>query len=93
MKVTELFKIKKQLISNADESSARLATWAKDKRGVMGLLDDDAKKSETYKVLSAQYAYDKDMLRKFNGLHYHNKELIQMTKDDITQRRLAKLAK
>lgn len=89
MTTEQLLATKLQLNANATESSARLAGWCSDKRGVMGLLNDDAKQSETYKILSAQYAYDHEILRQFNKLHSKNKELQKAIKENIMQRRLA----
>ena len=92
MTTQELLAIKLQLNNNASESSQRLTDWCSDKRGAMGLLNDDAKQSETYEVLSAQYNYDKDVLRQFNFMHRKNKELQKAIKDNIMQRRLNKLS-
>ena len=90
MTTSELLATKLQLNANATESSQRLTDWASDKRGVMGLLNDDAKNSETYKVLKAQYAYDHEMLGQFNFTHRKNKELLKAIKDNIMQRRITK---
>ena len=89
MNTEQSLAIKRQLNANATESSARLAAWASDKRGDMGLLNDDAKASPEYATLSAQYAYDYNILREFNKAHAKNKEYQKALRAEQMQRRYA----
>lgn len=87
MDIKQLLAVKRQLNANATESSARLATWAADKRGAMGLLSDEAKQSSEYKTLSKQYADDHNTLRQYNKLVSKNKEYQKALKFEQLERR------
>ena len=91
MTTKQLFAIKMQLNEKFTANSQALTDYCKPFKGLMGLVSDECRNSDTYKKLKAQSNYDWQTLRAFNGLHYKNKELIQATRDDIMARRLSKV--
>ena len=91
MTTQQLLEVKNKLGDKMFKSSQALTDYCKPFRGAMGLTSDECRQSSEYKTLRQQFELDKHNLRAFNQATNKNKELQQAVKDQILERRLAKL--
>ena len=93
MTTHELLNYKNELVEKMDTASKTLNAFVADHRGAMGLVSDELRATPEYKELSAKYYTAHATMRQFNQLTSKDKALAKASRDQIWERRLAKVAK
>lgn len=93
MTTQELLKIKLELNDKAMSASQALTDYCKPFQGTMGLISDECRNSDEYKAYKLAYAVAHNNLRAFNQATNKNKELQKALRENIMQRRMAKVSK
>lgn len=91
MTTDELLAIKLQLNEETMESSQALTDYCKPFQGNMGLISEECRQSDEYKILKQNYNAKFQSLGDFNRATSKNKELQKAIRDEINQRRINNL--
>lgn len=93
MTTQELLTVRRKLIDVNTVNSQALTDYCKPFQGNMGLISDECRNSGTYKQLKQAFDQSWANLRAFNQATHKNKDLQKAIKEEIMQRRLAKVTR
>lgn len=92
MTTQELLTVRRKLIDINQANSQALTDYCKPFQGNMGLISDECRKSAKYIDLKRAFDLSWHNLRQFNQATRKNKELQKAIKQEIMQRRTAKVS-